>query len=116
MLFSFKEAHWNKPEGQAVLTGQLEMAHTAVLTFLSDSSVEKLCFLDDFIRAQQPCYSPVRFVIMYSAFKKNQNENIFPNVWILVKCWAWVVISKIVNSKELIGILLVRELILAILA
>lgn len=52
VLFSSKEAHWNKPEGQVVLTGQLEMAHTAGLTFLSDSSVEKFCFLDDFLRAR----------------------------------------------------------------
>lgn len=45
-----------------VLTGQLEMAHTAGLTFSSDSSVGKFCFLDDLLRARQPFHSLVFFV------------------------------------------------------
>lgn len=45
-----------------VLTGQLEMAHTAGLTFLSDSSVGKFCFLDDLLRARQPFHSLAFFV------------------------------------------------------
>lgn len=46
-----------------VLTGQLEMAHTAGLTFLSDSSVGKFSFfLDDLLRARQPFHSLVCFV------------------------------------------------------